>query len=269
MAKRPRDRQAAMAIVAHPDDIEFLMAGTLLLLREAGYDTHYMTVANGSCGSQTLGPAAIRRTRRAEARAAARILGATFHEALVDDLQILYEYRLLRRLAAVVRAVAPRIVLVPSPQDYMEDHVNTCRLAVSAVFARSAPNFRTLPSCRATHQEATVYHAMPHGLRDPLRRRIVPGFFVNTERVQETKRRALAAHRSQQDYLRSTQRFPTTVEVMDAMAREVGQMSGRFEYAEGWRRHSHIGFCGEHADPLGDALGADGLVNASYETELG
>jgi len=257
-----------MAIVAHPDDIEFLMAGTLLLLRESGCETHYMTVANGSCGSQTLGPAAIRRKRRAEAREAARILGATFHEALVDDLQILYDYELLRQLGAVVREVQPAIVLVPSPQDYMEDHVNTCRLAVSALFARSAPNFKTLPSRAATHQEVTLYHGMPHGLRDPLRRRIVPGLFVDTGRVQEIKRRALAAHRSQQAYLRSTQRFPTTVETMDAMAREVAQMSGRFEYAEGWRRHSHIGFCRENADPLRDALGDACLVNAAYEAEL-
>ena len=265
---RGRDANVAMAIVAHPDDIEFLMAGTLLLLREAGYVIHYMTLANGSCGSQTLGPAAIRRKRRAEAREAARILGATFHEALVDDLQILYEYKLLRRLGAVVREVAPRIALVPSPQDYMEDHVNACRLAVSAVFARSAPNFRTLPSRAATHQQVTVYHGMPHGLRDPLRRRVVPGLFVDTGRVHEVKRRALAAHRSQQAYLQATQRFPTTVEVMDAMARDVGRMSVRFELAEGWRRHSHIGFCDEHADPLRDALGDACLVNASYEAGL-
>ena len=41
----------AFAIAAHPDDIEFLMAGTLVLLRDAGYEIHYMNVANGACGS--------------------------------------------------------------------------------------------------------------------------------------------------------------------------------------------------------------------------
>jgi LmbE family N-acetylglucosaminyl deacetylase len=63
-------RRVAMAIAAHPDDIEFLMAGTLRLLTEAGWETHYMTVANGSCGSLTLGPAKIAAIRRKEARAA-------------------------------------------------------------------------------------------------------------------------------------------------------------------------------------------------------
>ena len=44
-------RNVAMAMAAHPDDIEFLMAGTLRLLHESGWQTHYMTLANGSCGS--------------------------------------------------------------------------------------------------------------------------------------------------------------------------------------------------------------------------
>jgi LmbE family N-acetylglucosaminyl deacetylase len=35
--------KVAMAISAHPDDIEFYMAGTMLLLSGAGYDLHYLT----------------------------------------------------------------------------------------------------------------------------------------------------------------------------------------------------------------------------------
>ena len=35
-----------MAIAAHPDDIEFLMAGTLRRLAEVGWQTHYVTIAN-------------------------------------------------------------------------------------------------------------------------------------------------------------------------------------------------------------------------------
>jgi LmbE family N-acetylglucosaminyl deacetylase len=42
---------SAIAIGAHPDDIEFYMAGTLLLLKEAGYAIHYLNVANGNSGS--------------------------------------------------------------------------------------------------------------------------------------------------------------------------------------------------------------------------
>ena len=42
---------AAFAIGAHPDDIEFYMAGTLLLLKQAGCEIHYMNLASGNCGS--------------------------------------------------------------------------------------------------------------------------------------------------------------------------------------------------------------------------
>ena len=37
--------------------------------------------------------------------------------------------------------------------------------------------------------------------------------------------------------------------------RDVGTISGRFEYAEGWRRRNHLGFCAADADPLAEALG--------------
>jgi hypothetical protein len=41
---------------------------------------------------------------------------------------------------------------------------------------------------------------------------------------------------------------------MKELMREVGRMSGRFEYAEGWRRHTHLGLCAAGADPLKAAL---------------
>jgi len=45
-------------------------------------------------------------------------------------------------------------------------------------------------------------------------------------------------------------------------------MSGRFEYAEGWRRHLHLGFCAETADPLTDALGENAFISSEYEEDL-
>ena len=65
----------AFAIAAHPDDIEFVMAGTMMRLKDAGYELHYMTIGNGSCGSSEHDAATIARIRRDEARAAAAYLG--------------------------------------------------------------------------------------------------------------------------------------------------------------------------------------------------
>src|SRR5271169_1449581 len=111
----------AIAIGAHPDDIEFHMGGTLLLLREAGYEIHYWTLASGNCGSTQHSGTKTRRVRGQEAREAARVMGAIFHAPLTDDLEIVYTPELLRRAAAVIREVRPQIVLTHSPQDYMED----------------------------------------------------------------------------------------------------------------------------------------------------
>jgi len=135
----------AFAVAAHPDDIEFHMAGTLILLGQAGYELPYMNIANGSCGTAHHSREEIIRLRREEARAAAASIGAVYHESLVDDLEIFYEKGLLARVAAVMREVAPEILLVQSPVDYMEDHQNAVRLAVTAAFCRGMPNFVTDP----------------------------------------------------------------------------------------------------------------------------
>ena len=174
---------SAIAIAAHPDDIEFCMAGTLLLLKRAGWEIHYLNLSSGNCGSMTMSAAKTRSVRRAEAKRAAKILGAHWHPPMCDDLEILYEVKTLRRLAAVIREVKPAVVLTHSPQDYMEDHTNTSRLAVTAAFSRGMPNFKTVPQRSSIPGDVTIYHAMPHGLRDGLRRRIVPSAFVNTTDV--------------------------------------------------------------------------------------
>jgi N-acetylglucosamine malate deacetylase 1 len=251
----------AFAVAAHPDDIEFYMAGTLLLLKEAGFAIHYMTLSSGSCGSLTIGPAKLRTIRRRESQRAAAMMDAVYHPSLADDLEILYDLRTLRKLAAVMREVAPSIVLTHSPQDYMEDHGNTCRLAVTAAFARGMPNFRTTPARQPVQGKVTIYHAMPHSLRDPLRHPVVPDFFVDTTSVHPLKRDALAAHESQKAWLDASQGMDSYLIAMDNLSLEVGRMSGRFQHAEGWRRHLHVGFSATDTDPLQSILADKYLVN--------
>ncbi|MBM3880586.1 MAG: PIG-L family deacetylase [Verrucomicrobia bacterium] len=266
--RRP-SRPRALAIAAHPDDIEFSMAGTLLLLAQAGWELHYLNLASGNCGSLVTGPAQTRAIRRRESQAAARLLGAQYHRSFTDDLEIYYEDGLIRRVAAVVREVQPTVLLTHSPEDYMEDHMNTSRIAVSAAFVRGMPNCRTVPARAPTGQDVTVYHALPHGLRDGLRRRVIPGAFVDTSTVQAAKRAALAAHASQKAWLDQTQGMDSYLDAMDQMGRAVGRMSRRFKFAEGWRRHDHLGFCAPEADPLAETLGPRYFVNRAYERKLG
>jgi LmbE family N-acetylglucosaminyl deacetylase len=171
-----------LALACHPDDIEFMMGGTLFLLKAAGCTLHYMNLANGCCGSTQYSRDQTARIRREEGRRAAQLLGASFHESLADDLEVFYAPELIRKVTAVVRRIRPDIMLLPSPEDYMEDHMNTCRIGVTAAFSRCVPNYPTDPPVEATCQDVVLYHALPYGLRDALRRPIVPDFFMRARK---------------------------------------------------------------------------------------
>lgn len=260
---------SAIAITAHPDDIEFRAAGTLLLLKEKGWDIHYFNVSRGNCGSVQYDSETTARIRLEEGREAARILGAQFHPPIASDMEIVYTPELMRKVAAAIRLAKANIVLTHSPQDYMEDHMNTCRLAVSAAFTHGMPNWQTDPPVPPYDGDVVVYHAMPHGLRDGLRQRIHAGAYVNTTRVEAVKRQALAAHVSQKHWLDVSQGMDSYLVSMDEASREVGRVSGKFECAEGWRRHLHLGYSAMDSDPLKEALGDDCLINEAYEASLG
>jgi len=259
---------SVLAIFAHPDDIEFVATGTLLQLKQRGWDLHYLNLCNGCGGSVQMGPEETARKRLAEAQEAARVLGATFYPPIAKDLELTYDIGLLRKVSAVVRESQASIVLTHSPSDYMEDHMFACRLAVTAAFNHGIPNFQTDPPRDPYQHDVTVYHAMPHGLRDPLRKRVQAGAYVNTSTVHEQKRMALAAHESQKHWLDVSQGMDSYLISMDEMSQEVGRMSGHFEHAEGWRRHLHLGFSAAEIDPLKEALGVDCVINVEYEKGL-
>jgi LmbE family N-acetylglucosaminyl deacetylase len=246
--------RTVFAIGAHPDDIEFVMAGTMMLLKRSGYELHYMNVANGSCGSTQLDGTSIARIRADEARKAAAYIGATFHESLVNDFEIFYSLPLLTRLTSIIRQVNPSILLVHSPQDYMEDHTNACRLAVTAAFCRGMPNFAVDPKRAHINDEITIYHAQPHGNRDQFGHLVRPDLYVDISSVIESKETMLSFHESQKSWLDESQGMNSYLKTMREFAREVGEMSQAFDLAEGWRKHSPLGFFSTHADPLKAAL---------------
>ena len=244
----------ALAIAAHPDDIEIFMSGSLMLLKEAGYEIHYMNVANGCCGTTEYDRATIAKIRREEAITATEFIGAAFHEPICDDMSIFFDQPTLAKVASVMRLVAPEIVLTHPPADYMEDHMNVCRLATTAAFARGMPNFPVDPPFDPVVGKVTVYHAQPFSHRDPLRNVVTPDMFVNVTDVVERKVAMLAKHVSQKKWLDESQGHDSYLQTLRDLDAECGRMSGMFEYAEGWRRHLHLGFCDESDDPLRKAL---------------
>ena len=242
---------SVLAIFAHPDDIEFVAAGTLLRLKQLGWSIHYMNIANGCCGSTITDREETVRIRLEESRRSADLLGATFYPPICDDLDVFYNRQNLEKVSAVIRLAKPNIVLTHARQDYMEDHMETCRLAVTAAFSRSVPNYRTVPTVATCDQDVAIYHAQPHGNRLPDGTVVRPQYTVCIDEVIETKLTMLACHKSQQQWLQSTQKMNSYLQTMLDLCSEVGAMSGeQVRYAEGWTKHLHLGFGPADYDPL-------------------
>ena len=77
---------------------------------------------------------------------------------------------------------------------------------------------------------------------------------MNITDVIAVKQSALEAHASQQNWLHNSQGLNSYLQTMRDLSAEVGALSGKFSFAEGWRRHHHLGFSAPNADPLFDAL---------------
>jgi hypothetical protein len=71
----------------------------------------------------------------------------------------------------------------------------------------------------------------------------------------------LAKHVSQKCWLDESQGHDSYLQTLRDLDEECGRMSGMFRCAEGWRRHLHLGFCGEKDDPLQLALKGKVLVS--------
>jgi N-acetylglucosamine malate deacetylase 1 len=246
---------SVLAIFAHPDDIEFVAAGTLLRLRDRGWEVHYMNVANGCCGSTTTGREETARIRLEESRRAATLLGARHYAPICNDLEVDYTQANLAKIAALVRRAKPSIVLTHAPFDYMEDHMQTCRLVVTATFARGVPNYASDPDLPAWDGDVAIYHAQPHGNRTPMGDWVAPDIVIPIDGVMDQKRTMLEQHQSQQAWLQASQGLNSYCQTMFDLGAEVARMTrSSSQYAEGWRRHLHLGFSSVLTDPLSQAL---------------
>ena len=242
-------KKKVFAVCAHPDDIEFMMAGTLIRLQSLGYEAHYMTIADGALGGNGLDHATLAATRMQEAKNACKIIGAVYHPPVASDLEVFYNFETLAKVVDVMREVDPEIVLTHGPYDYMEDHVNAGRLAVSAAFSRGMGNFRTVKN-PPVNTDVAVYHSLPLSLKDQLNKPIVPDFFVDVTSTIDTKKAMLNCHKTQKEWLDASQKLNAYLDDMEARAAAMGKLSGFCRLAEGWVRHNPIGFCPEDFDPL-------------------
>jgi N-acetylglucosamine malate deacetylase 1 len=246
-----------LAVMAHPDDAEILVGGTLCRLRALGWALGILTMTSGDCGSATHTKEEISRLRLGEARAAADSLGAWYGCAGLSDVEVFANAESLRRVVELMRAFAPDVVVTHSPVDYMLDHEETSRLARGASFALSMPLYETQQAARRpapaqpTARTPALYYADPVEGLDPTGRRVWPQFYVDiTDRIEE-KRALLAHHKSQRDWLREHHGVDEYLDQMARWAAAYGAECGA-AYAEGLRQHLGHGY--PHEPVLQEAL---------------
>ena len=246
-----------LALFAHPDDAEFLCAGTMAHLADRGASIHIASMTAGDCGSSILSSAKISRIRRGEAQRGAAVLHAQYTCLEERDLLVLFDRPTLRKVMELVRRVDPAMVITHSPQDYMVDHETTSRLCQSACFGASAQNFRTgarrpAPAVRTIPH---LYYTQPFSNRDILGDEILPRFVVDISATIERKEKMLACHESQRAWLQFQQALRTIDDPVRQMAARAGELAG-FPWGEGFRQHLGQGFPQENllASLLGDLL---------------
>ena len=142
----PENWSKAIAIVAHPDDMEFGAAAAVARWTGQGKEISYVMVTSGEAGIDGMEPEESRRVREAEEIESGRIVGVETVEFLgLPDGIIEYGVPLRRTLAEVIRRHRPEIVLTGNFRDSwgpgalnQADHIAVGRAVLDA--ARDAGN---------------------------------------------------------------------------------------------------------------------------------
>lgn len=227
-----------LAVGTHPDDVEFLMAGTLALLYKQKFSIHIATVASGDMGSVELTSREISSKRYQEAVNAAKSLDATYQTLGESDLHIVFDNPTRFKTAELIRKIDPYIVFTTSPQDYMMDHQLTADLVWDACFNASVPNYHTHQPNPAKPIASTPYlfYSDPIEGMNRFGERIQPEFYVDITSVVDIKVKMLEQHDSQRSWLKVKHGIDQYIISMKEWSAQRGKEVG-VEYAEGFRQH--------------------------------
>jgi bacillithiol biosynthesis deacetylase BshB1 len=175
---------------AHPDDVEWGIGGTALLLKQ----THSFAIVDLSDGE--MGSRGTLEERKVEAVAAAAYVGATLRESLhLPDCGLVDSPENRRKVASVIRRLRPRLVVAPYWQDRHPDH------AAAGQIVRSSPLYCGL----SKSDDPNPPHKPDAFLYYPLNNFQAPTFVIDTTAVFAKKLELIRIHRSQ--FSRTAQEF--------------------------------------------------------------
>jgi LmbE family N-acetylglucosaminyl deacetylase len=220
--------KSAMVIMAHPDDAEFTVAGTVAKWTQTGSEVVYVLCTSGNAGTHEPGMTRdkIAAVREEEQRAACRVLGVKDVVFLRHDDGTLQPTLDLRRdLVRLIRYFKPEAVITEDPtalfygDDYINhpDHRAAGQAAIDAV-APAAAMPLLWPEEGEPHRVRHVYV----GGSDK------PNVWIDLSETIETKIEALRQHKSQMgDW--------DPADMIRQWAAETGKEKG-LAYAESFRR---------------------------------
>jgi LmbE family N-acetylglucosaminyl deacetylase len=225
--KQHRVPASAMVIVAHPDDAEFTVAGTVAAWTKAGCCVTYVVCTDGNAGSQEPGMTRekLAEIRRTEQRAACAILGVSEVVFLgYDDGQLQPTLDLRRDLVRLIRRYRPEVVIAGDPtkvfwdDSYINhpDHRAAAQAALDAVAPASEMPL-LWPEVGAPHRVRQIY----------ILGNDQPNVWVDVTETIEQKIAALKQHASQMGDWDPT-------EMIKAWGAETGKEQG-LAYAESYR----------------------------------
>ena len=234
------ENRTALGICCHPDDIEFLCAGTLALLKQKGWQIHLATMTPGDCGSVQYNREEISHIRRGEAAASAKLLDAGYDCLECDDVFLMYDRPTLMKVIELIRKVRPILVLTNSPSDYMVDHEIASKLTQTACFGVGIPNIET-PGVQPFDMVPYLYYADAIESVDKYGHPIASDILVDISATVATKEKMLCCHASQRDWLLKHHGMDEYVVSMKRQDEHRGRKVGA-QYAEGFRQHLGHGY---------------------------
>lgn len=172
-----------LAIAAHPDDVELTCGGTLLKMAHSGYKTGILDLTAGEMG--TRGTPEI---RAREAAKAAKLLRVNWRGTLGvpdSDVQPSRQHKL--RLAAVIRELRPKTVILPYWEARHPDHYHASTLGYEGCFLAG---LRQLPVEGEPHRPFKILYSTAFAS-------VRPTFVVDITAQFEQRRRAILAFSSQ------------------------------------------------------------------------
>jgi LmbE family N-acetylglucosaminyl deacetylase len=229
-----------LSLHAHPDDAEVFCAGTLSLLRQAGYRVVIGTLTGGGMGGMGEGEETTVAERMREARSAARIIGAEYECLSGRDGLVIDTPELRIEALELIRRKRPEIVLTHLPCDYHSDHRATSQVVEIACMLSTVPNAPT--EVAPTAKTPFLYHTAPLRMADHLGRPVSePDFYLDISAEIDVKMEMLSCHRTQQELMRVMHGMEDFFGEAKQFAGDRGREVG-VSYAEAFWQHKGGGF---------------------------